>query len=59
MIWSLGFLALAILGAVFGLGGIATGAGTVARVSFFIVIAAWVASLFRLAVARKRTEVPP
>ena len=43
--WSLGFFVVAIIAAVFGFGGIATGAADIARVLFFIFLVVFVVSL--------------
>jgi uncharacterized membrane protein YtjA (UPF0391 family) len=43
--WSLGFFIVAIIAAVFGFGGIASGAAEIARVCFFFFIVLFGASL--------------
>lgn len=43
--WSLGFFIVAIIAAVLGFGGIASGAAEIARVLFFIFLVVFVVSL--------------
>ena len=43
--WSLGFLLLALVAALFGFGGIATAAAGIAEILFFIFIALFVVAL--------------
>ncbi len=43
--WALTFFIVAIVAAVFGFGGIASGAAEIARICFFFFIVAFVASL--------------
>ena len=43
--WSLAFFIVAIIAAVFGFGGIASGAAEIARICFFFFIVAFFASL--------------
>jgi len=43
--WALGFLIVAIIAAIFGYGGIATGAADVARVLFFVFLVVFFVSL--------------
>ncbi len=52
--WSLAFFIVAIIAAVFGFGGIATGAAEIARVCFFFFIVVFLASLiYGLVTGRK------
>jgi uncharacterized membrane protein YtjA (UPF0391 family) len=52
--WSLAFFIVAIIAAVFGFGGIATGAAEIARVCFFFFIVIFLASLvYGLVTGRK------
>jgi uncharacterized membrane protein YtjA (UPF0391 family) len=56
--WSLGFFIVAIIAAVFGFGGIASGAAEIARLCFFFFIVIFVVSLiWGLATGRRST--PP
>ena len=43
--WALTFFIIAIIAAVFGFGGIATGAADIARICFFIFLVVFVVSL--------------
>jgi uncharacterized membrane protein YtjA (UPF0391 family) len=43
--WSLAFFIVAVIAAVFGFGGIATGAADIARVCFFFFIVVFLATL--------------
>jgi len=43
--WAAGFFIIAIIAAVFGFGGIATGAADIARVLFFVFLVVFVVSL--------------
>ena len=43
--WALGFFVIAIIAAVFGFGGIASGAADIARVLFFVFLVVFVISL--------------
>lgn len=43
--WALAFFIVAIIAAVFGFGGIAAGAGTIAQVLFFLFLVLFVISL--------------
>ena len=53
--WSLAFFIVAIIAAVFGFGGIASGAAEIARVCFFFFIVAFFASLiWNLVTGRRR-----
>ena len=52
--WSITFLIIAIIAAVFGFGGIAAGAATFAKILFFIAI---VVFLITLISGRKRIDV--
>ena len=52
--WSLGFFIVAIIAAVFGFGGIASGASELARICFFFFVVIFVVSLvWGLATGRK------
>ena len=52
--WSLGFFIVAIIAAVFGFGGIASGASELARICFFFFVVIFVVSLvYGLATGRK------
>jgi len=52
--WSVTFLIIAIIAAVFGFGGIAAGAASFAKILFFIAIAVFLISLFT---GRRRIDV--
>ena len=56
--WSLAFFIIAIIAAVFGFGGIATGASEIARLCFFFFIVAFFASLIWNLVTGRRTRPP-
>jgi uncharacterized membrane protein YtjA (UPF0391 family) len=56
--WSLGFFIVAIIAAVFGFGGIASGAADIARICFFFFVVAFVASLIWHLVAGRRSGPP-
>lgn len=43
--WALGFFIIAIIAAVFGFGGIASGAATIAQILFFIFVVLFLISL--------------
>jgi len=43
--WALGFFIVAIIAAIFGFGGIATGAADIARLCFFFFVVIFVVSL--------------
>lgn len=43
--WSLGFFVVAIIAAIFGFGGIATGAADIAKVLFFVFLVVFAVSL--------------
>ena len=43
--WSLGFFVVALIAAVFGFGGIATGAADIAKVLFFVFLVVFFVSL--------------
>jgi uncharacterized membrane protein YtjA (UPF0391 family) len=43
--WALGFFIIAIIAAVFGFGGIASGAADIARICFFFFIVIFIVSL--------------
>lgn len=55
--WALTFLVIAIIAAVFGFGGIATGAATIAKWLFFIFLILFVIAAVRAAVTG-RTPPP-
>ncbi len=44
--WSAGFFLIAVVAAIFGFGGIATGAASLAKVLFFVFIILFLLSLF-------------
>ena len=44
--WSISFLIIALIAALFGFGGIAAGAAVIAKVLFFIFVALFILSLF-------------
>ena len=44
--WAAGFFVIAIIAAIFGFGGIATGAADIAKVLFFVFLVVFVISLF-------------
>lgn len=44
--WSAGFFLIAIIAAVFGFGGIAEGAASIAKILFFLFMVLFVVSLF-------------
>jgi uncharacterized membrane protein YtjA (UPF0391 family) len=52
--WSITFLIIALIAAVFGFGGIAAGAATFAKILFFIAIAVFVITLIT---GRKRIDI--
>jgi uncharacterized membrane protein YtjA (UPF0391 family) len=56
--WSLSFFIIAIIAAVFGFGGIASGATEIARVCFFFFLVAFVASLIWNLVTGRRSGPP-
>ena len=56
--WTATFLIVAIIAAVLGFGGIASGATAIAQVCFFIFIVAFVASLIWHLVMDKRSAPP-
>ena len=56
--WTATFLIIAIIAALFGFGGIASGASAIAQVCFFIFIVAFVASLIWHLVTGKRSAPP-
>lgn len=56
--WTLTFLIIAIIAAVFGFGGIASGATAIAQVCFFIFIVAFLASLIWRLAFGKRSSPP-
>ena len=56
--WSLAFFVVAIIAAVFGFGGIASGAAEIARVCFFFFIVAFLASFVWHLVTGKKSGPP-
>jgi uncharacterized membrane protein YtjA (UPF0391 family) len=56
--WSLAFFIIAIIAAVFGFGGIASGAAEIARLCFFFFIVAFFASFIWNLVTGRRTRPP-
>lgn len=56
--WALTFFVVAIVAAVFGFGGIASGAEEIARVCFFCFVVAFVASLIWHLLAGRRSGSP-
>jgi len=44
--WSLTFFVVALVAAIFGFGGIASGAASIAQILFFIFLVAFIISLF-------------
>jgi uncharacterized membrane protein YtjA (UPF0391 family) len=57
--WSLAFFIIAIIAAVFGFGGIASGATDIARLLFFFFVVVFVVSLLWGLVAGRRPPLPP
>ena len=57
--WSLAFFIVAIIAAVFGFGGIATGAAEIARVCFFFFIVIFAVSLVWGLFTGRRPRPPP
>jgi len=57
--WSLAFFIIAIVAAVFGFGGIASGATEIARVLFFFFVVIFVVSLLWGLMTGRRPPVPP
>jgi uncharacterized membrane protein YtjA (UPF0391 family) len=57
--WSLAFFIVSIIAAVFGFGGIASGASEIARVLFFIFIVVFLISLLWGLAAGRRPPLPP
>jgi uncharacterized membrane protein YtjA (UPF0391 family) len=57
--WSLAFFIVAIVAAVFGFGGIASGASEIARVLFFFFIVIFLISLLWGLMAGRRPPLPP
>jgi uncharacterized membrane protein YtjA (UPF0391 family) len=57
--WSLAFFIVAIIAAVFGFGGIASGASEIARVLFFIFVVVFLISLLWGLAAGRRPPLPP
>jgi uncharacterized membrane protein YtjA (UPF0391 family) len=53
--WALAFFLIAIVAAVFGFGGIAAGAATIAQVLFFLFLVLFVVSLIMGLVRRGKT----
>jgi uncharacterized membrane protein YtjA (UPF0391 family) len=56
--WALAFLLIAIVAAVFGFGGIAAGAATIAQVLFWIFLVVFLVSLIMGLVQRGRPHTP-
>ena len=56
--WSLGFFIVAIIAAVFGFGGIASGASEIARICFFFFIVVFLVSLFYGLVTGRKISPP-
>jgi len=56
--WALTFFIIAIIAAVFGFGGIASGATAIAQVCFFFFVVAFVASLVWHLLVGKRSSPP-
>jgi uncharacterized membrane protein YtjA (UPF0391 family) len=56
--WSLTFLVIAIIAALFGFGEIASGATAIAQVCFFIFLVAFIASLIWHLVMGRRSAPP-
>lgn len=56
--WALGFFIIAIIAAVFGFGGIATGAADIARLCFFFFIVIFFVSLIWGLVTGRRPRGP-
>ena len=56
--WSLAFFIVAVFAAVFGFGGIASGAAEIARVCFFFFLVAFLASLIWSLVTGRRSGPP-
>jgi uncharacterized membrane protein YtjA (UPF0391 family) len=56
--WSLMFLIVAIIAAVFGFSGIASGAAAIAQVCFFFFLVAFVASLIWHLLLGRRSSPP-
>jgi uncharacterized membrane protein YtjA (UPF0391 family) len=57
--WSLTFFLIAIVAAVFGFGGIASGATEIARLLFFFFIVIFLVSLIWGLMTGRRPPVPP
>ena len=56
--WALGFFIIAIIAAVFGFGGIATGAADIARLCFFFFVVIFAVSLIWGLVTGRRPRRP-
>ncbi len=56
--WALAFLLIAIVAAVFGFGGIAAGAATIAQVLFWVFLVVFLVSLIMGLVQRGRPRTP-
>ena len=54
--WALGFFIVAIIAAIFGYGGIATGAADIARVLFFVFLVVFFVSLIMGLVSGRRAR---
>ena len=57
--WSLAFFLIAIIAAIFGFGGIASGASEIARVLFFFFLVIFVVSLVWSLFTGRRLPPPP
>ena len=57
--WSLAFLLIALLAALFGYGGIAEGSAEIGRFLFFVFIAIFAVSLVFRVLAGRRMRRPP
>jgi len=57
--WAAAFFIIAIIAAVFGFGGIASGSADIARVLFFLFLVVFVVSLIWGLLTGRRTGVPP
>ena len=57
--WAVAFFIIAIIAAVFGFGGIATGSAEIARLLFFIFLVVFVVSLIWALMTGRSTGSPP
>ncbi|HLY12442.1 MAG TPA: DUF1328 domain-containing protein [Planctomycetota bacterium] len=57
--WSLAFFLVAIVAALFGFGGIASGATEIARLLFFVFLVIFLVSLIRGLKSGRRPPLPP